>query len=71
VSCCAVGTCENPACYLCLTVAKLPQPRFKGRDGRDGEKATRDGQPKLAGERKRKDIMFRKLHRDGPHRVNA
>lgn len=32
------------------------------------EQATRDGDPKLAGEKPRKPLAFEKRHRKGPHR---
>ncbi len=36
---------------------------------RKSEKATRDGAPKLAAERKRGDLALRKRHRAGPNWV--
>lgn len=36
---------------------------------RKDEKATRDGPPKLAGERKRRHLMFRRRYRAGPNWV--
>jgi hypothetical protein len=72
MGCCALGTCVDPDCYLCAVVAKLPQPESAAeREERKAANATRDGAPTLAGERKRKNIAFRKRHREGPHRGNA
>lgn len=57
-------------CYLCDTVAKLPQPKtaLEAISEREHKNAARDGAERLSGERKRGNIAFRKRHREGPHR---
>lgn len=68
--CASLGGCDHSqsnggaGCHLCDVIAKLPQPRFR-ETIRAGEKATRDGDPKLAAERKRGNLMFRKRQRAG------
>jgi hypothetical protein len=51
----------------------LGHPRWvacRSKSGGRAEQATRDGAPKLAGERKR-DLIFTPRKRVGPHRSNA
>jgi hypothetical protein len=63
--CSSPNGCDDPACSLCANTASV-----KVRDAvRVGEQATRDGAPKLAAERERGDLAFRKRHRDGPNYV--
>lgn len=47
MGCCALGTCDNPACDLCQRVAKLPHTRQPDRGARyampgSGQKPSRD-----------------------------
>lgn len=79
---CAFGPCLDSierggrGCYLCDTIARLPQPRrsIAAADPADERKQTnaaRDGAPKLSGEKERRHPMFEKRRRDGPHRSNV
>lgn len=79
---CAFGPClssrrrsgpEAPGCYLCDTIAALPQPGRRLEDGgRSSSKPdTRDGTPRLSGEKSRGNLAFEKRRRQGPHRSNV
>jgi len=70
MACCAIAPgCGRVNCYLCTVVALLPQPlSLLDRQKQDDTNATRDGDPKLAGERKRNPI-FTKRNRLGPNYV--
>ena len=88
---CGFGPCLDSrarggrGCYLCDTIAELPQPHARAAAGlapdvaavdadvheREHKNATRDGAPKLSGEKERQHPMFEKRRRDGPHRGNA
>jgi hypothetical protein len=76
---CAFGPCRDSrdrggaGCYLCDTIAHLEQPAARqaaAAEVREAEKtnAARDGDPKLAGEKKRGNLAFEKRRRVGPHR---
>jgi hypothetical protein len=49
-------------------VAQLPQPGTHREALKDESNVTRDGDPKLAAERKRRHPMWEKRHREGPVR---
>lgn len=56
-------------CYLCYIMPTLfDQPARSGAtpEGKPQENPTRDGDPKLAAERKRGDLAFTKRSRAGP-----
>jgi hypothetical protein len=81
----ACGVCSVsrrfPPIVPCVTQLEDGRCRLvRGHDGackspsgstQKAAKATRDGDPKLAAERKRRHPMFMKRHRDGPHRSTA
>jgi hypothetical protein len=58
MGCCALGTCTDPGCRLCVVVAKLPQPKWTGRD-RKLTNALRDG----VAVKKGRDPVFTKRSR--------
>jgi len=69
MACCAIAPgCGRASSYLCTVVAKLPQPPSSLDSHARATNATRDGDPKLAGERKRNPI-FTKRNRLGPNYV--
>lgn len=59
------GGCGRPDCYICVVMpTKFAQPQTYTE--RAAEKnATRDGDPKLAAERKRGNLAFQKRTRAG------
>lgn len=63
--CMAPNGCDDAACVLCNTVASIEVEDAIRADA----KATRDGDAKLAGERKRGTLAFQKRHREGPNYV--
>jgi hypothetical protein len=78
---CAFGPCRDSikrggvGCYLCDRIATLPQPPPSSLIAgaleiydREHANAARDGDPKLAGEKKRGNLAFEKRRRVGPHR---
>jgi hypothetical protein len=65
VGCMAPNGCDDPGCSLCASAESIAVEEGIRSDA----KATRDGQPKLAGERGRSNIAFRKRHREGPNYV--
>lgn len=66
--CMAPNGCDDAACVLCNTVASIAR---EDNDVRLTEEANaaRDGDPKLAAERKRGNKAFRASHREGPNYV--
>lgn len=52
MTCCAIGPCADPQCYLCTVVAKLTQPATA--QERKQANAARDGAPKLAGQKRKR-----------------
>jgi hypothetical protein len=78
---CAFGPCRDSikrggvGCRLCDVIVLLPQPPTSRRavgeleiHKREKANAARDGDPKLAGEKKRGNLAFEKRRRVGPHR---
>lgn len=63
--CAAPNGCDNPRCRMCNTAASA----FAEDAIRADTKATRDGAPRLAAERPRENLAFRKRHREGPNYV--
>lgn len=71
--CAAPNGCDDPACVLCNTAASMKR---EDRDAADDDvrpseeaNAERDGDPKLAAERKRGNKAFRPSNRQGPNYV--
>jgi hypothetical protein len=62
--CMAPNGCDDPACTLCAHAESL----VAADDTRKGEEGTRDGAPRLSGEKPRGNLAFEKRHRVGPHR---
>lgn len=77
--CASPGGCDDSVanggtgCRLCDWAAKLPQPKTALEHIREQENPCRDGAPRLPleGDRHRKNLAYRKRHRDGPFRGNA
>lgn len=80
--CLASSSRGGAGCYLCDTIARLPQPRNLARladaaavdadvHEREHRNAARDGAPTLSGEKERRHPMHEKRRRQGPHRSNA
>lgn len=63
--CASPNGCDDSACSMCNAAESAAVEEAIRKDA----KATRDGAPKLAGERERGDLAFRKRHRDGPNYV--
>lgn len=82
---CGFGPCLDSrerggrGCYLCDTIATLPQPIKRlapaavdeGIHEREHANAARDGDPKLSGAKERRHPMYEKRRRQGPHRSNV
>ena len=60
------GGCGDLNCYMCMVMpGKFPQP-CNWQEREDAKKATRDGDPGLAAERKRGNLAFRKRTSKSP-----
>jgi hypothetical protein len=67
--CCGPNGCDDAACVLCANVASIDRDDDADVRLTEASNADRDGDPKLAAERKRGNKAFRPSHRAGPNYV--
>lgn len=58
MGCCALGTCTDPRCHLCVVIGRRAQPAFHGSLRKEAN-TTRDGVAK----KKSRDPVFIKRRR--------